>query len=321
MGFTATCGPTEKESLMYQAGGPESKHYGVKCDTVPRSLTLSSLRPRSLASKAVLFCWIGWFVLRCIAAPLFRFLADRDIYSALLRAYDDAPFVLLDSVLVPAIVYGLVLARGTAWRLTETEAAPLDTKRLVALWLLWAASCAFADVHAAAGLLGVGAVLICLWKWRRVFGLSCLRPRASDLAFGALGGYLCYNIQVLIPALRIPWPGTISWMSRPFPHQELLFVYSVLLIPATEELLSRGAMLASLLKKMPAPWAVLITSAAAAVVHLPPARWSSAFVAWLILCGIYLVRGRSLPASFAAHAVTNALAWRPGLVLTGYLLK
>jgi membrane protease YdiL (CAAX protease family) len=144
----------------------------------------------------------------------------------------------------------------------------------------------------------------------------------SDLAFGILGGYLCLNIEVYVPALPIAWPLPTIWATSSYsPHLPLLFVCHVLIIPMMEELLSRGMILASLCKRISVLWAVLITSAAGAVLHLPPTRWPSIFVAWLILCGIYLVRDRSLPASIAAHAVTNALVWFPNLVVAGHFLQ
>ena len=354
---------------------------------------------------------MAWFVLRCIAVPLLRFLADRDIYSAIHRAYYAAPFMLLDSIIAPAIVYGLSLAGGTARRPTaghkpqyrqcptcaeavrldatkcgfcgadlplassveesvpahdhmriahgfarifprltaalagkqtgtsataDQAGAALDTKRLAAAWLLagvvpLALGYAFYRVAPLASgeyapfvtaLFYVCAVLFFLWRWPRVFRLSRLRPRVSDLAVGALGGYLCTNVTVLIPATPIAWPWATTWATSLYrPHLEILFVCHVLVVSAAEELFSRGVILASLCKKMPAPWAVLITSAAAAVLHLPPTRWLSVFVAWLILCGIYLARDRSIPASIAAHVVTNALCWFPNLVVAGYFLK
>ena len=377
---------------------------------------LSALRPRSLTSEAVLLCWIAWFVFRCVA-PLLRLLADQDIYSAILEAYYDVPFMLLDSIIAPAIVYGLFLAGGTVRRsaaghkrqyrqcpmcaeavrleamkcafcganLTPSSSieesvpahdltrrgriahgfvrifprltaaltgkqmgtraaadqagAALDTKRLAAAWLLvgvvpLALGYAFHRVAPLASVeyapfvvafLDVCAVLFFLWRWPRVFGLSRLRPRVSDLVVGVLGGYLCSNVTVLIPAIPIalPWATTwgITWATSLYrPHLEILFVCHVLVVPAAEELFSRGVILASLCKRTSVPWAVLITSAAAAVLHLPPTRWLSVFVAWLILCGIYLARDRSIPASIAAHVVTNALSWFPNLVVAGYLL-
>jgi membrane protease YdiL (CAAX protease family) len=375
---------------------------------------LSALRPRSLASETVLLCWIAWLVFRCLAASLFRLLAGHDIYSTILAAYNDAPLMLLDSVIAPALVYGLLLAAGALRRrtaghkpeyrqcpmcaeavtfeamkcgfcgahlplpsgieesvpahdlmrrgrivhgfvrifprLTATltgkqmgtraaagqAGAALDAKRLAAAWLLigvvpialgytfhplaWLVSGEYAPFVTA--FIYVCAVVFFLWRWPRVFGLSRLRPRVSDLAVGALGGYLCYNVQVLIPAMPIAWPWATTWAVGSYrPHLEILFVCHVFVVPAGEELFSRGVILASLCKRMPVPWAVLITSVAAAVLHIPPARWSSAFVGWLILCGIYLARDRSIPASIAAHVVTNALAWFPNLVVARYFLK
>ncbi len=331
---------------------------------------LSALKPRSLATETVLLCWIAWFVLRCVVAPLFRFLADRDISAAILRASGDAPVRLLDSILAPAIAYGLCLA-WAAWhpsrgsvpphepisgrigdgfvrmfpRLTDRvianqvgagpAGAPLDAKRVAAVWLLWdvgpllflyALGRVAPDVSEEYGpfvmaVLLFCAVLFCVWRLPHVLRLSRLRPTLGDLAIGGLGGYLCYNIEILIPDLPIPWTLSTGPIGNSRSHLELLFICHVFVVPAAEELISRGVILASLLKKMSSPWAVLITSAAAAVLHLPPARWSSVFVAWVILCGIYLARGRSLPASFAAHAVTNALGWFPGLVIAARLLR
>jgi membrane protease YdiL (CAAX protease family) len=385
----------------------------AETDTATSNRLLSALRPRSLTSEVVLLCWIGWFVFRCIAAPLLWFLADHDIYSAIFRAYYAAPFMLLDSILAPAIVYGFSLAGRTAWRPTSHKrqdrqcpmcaeavtfeamicglcgtvlplpsgieesvpphdlmrrgriarafirifprltavltgketgsrtaagqaGAALDTKRLAGAWLLigvvpialgytfhpvaWLVSGDYSAFVTA--FVYVCAVVFFLWRWPRVFGRSRLRPRVSDLAFGALGGYLCFNVIVLIPAIPIAWPWATTWAIGSYSrHLELLFVCHVFVIPAGEELFSRGVILASLCKRMPVPWAVLITSVAATVLHLPPARWLSVFVAWLILCGIYLARDRSLPASIAAHVVTNALAWFPNLVVAGHFLK
>ncbi len=98
---------------------------------------------------------------------------------------------------------------------------------------------------------------------------------------------------------------------------KLLFVCHVLVIPVAEELIFRGVILGSLCKRMSLLWAVLITVVAATVLHSGP----YAFVPQLFLCGAYLARHRSLPASIAAHAVTNALVWFPHLVVAFHFLK
>jgi membrane protease YdiL (CAAX protease family) len=221
-------------------------------------------------------------------------------------------------------------------RAADQTGAALDIIRIAAAWLLggvvpvslWYA---FDRVLPAASgeygpfvtaFLEVCVVLIFIWRWPRVFRLSRLRLQLSDLAVGIMGGYLCLNVEMLIPAIPIKWPLATSSaaMASSLPR-ELLFVCHVLVIPAAEELFSRGVILASLCKRMSVPWAILITSVAGSVLHLPPTRWLSVFVGWAILCGIYLARDRSLPASITAHAVTNALVWFPNLVVARHFLN
>jgi membrane protease YdiL (CAAX protease family) len=225
---------------------------------------------------------------------------------------------------------------NTEIRAADQTGAALDMKRVAAAWLLGGVApgalwYAFDRVAPAASgeygsfvtaFLEVCVVLFFVWRLPRVFRLSRLRPRSSDLAVGLVGGYLCLNVQVLIPAIPIKWPlATTSGAMAFFLHPYLLFVCHVLVIPTAEELFSRGVILASLCKRMSVPCAVLITSAAASVLHLPPTRWLSVFVGWVILCGIYLARDRSLPASITAHAMMNALVWFPNLVVARHFLK
>lgn len=108
----------------------------AEAKTATSNRLLSALRPRSLAGEAALLCWIAWFVLRCIAAPLFRFVADHDIYSAILRVYYGVPFMLLDSVIAPAIIYGLFLTGGivlgrSAGRKPEYRQCPMCAEAVI----------------------------------------------------------------------------------------------------------------------------------------------------------------------------------------------
>ncbi len=219
---------------------------------------------------------------------------------------------------------------------TTDEAVPagaaLDGKRLLVVWLLggvgpgclWAALYAVAPVLAAecgpfATAFGYAcAALSFLWLWPSVFRLSRFQPRVSDVTLGALAGYLCINVIVFVPAMPIAWRlGDTAVYSL---DRRLVFLGSALIVPILEELIFRGVIFGSLLKRTSTVWAILITAGAATVVHLPPSRWSSVFVAQLIFCGIYLVRGRSLPASIAAHSVSNALLWWPNVIVAWYLL-
>lgn len=217
---------------------------------------------------------------------------------------------------------------------TAESGAALDTRRLVVVWLLggavpgwlWYAQYGLAPLTAEYGpfvttFADVCAVLFVFWRWPRVFGLSRLRPRVSDLAVGALVGYLCINVSICLPAMG-EWPWTVQMSAfcprhRTMLFLKLLFVCHVLVIPAVEELIFRGVILGSLCKRTSVLWAVLITAVAAAVLHDGP----YAFVPQLFLCGAYLARHRSIPASIAAHVVTNALVWWPNLVVAFHFLK
>jgi membrane protease YdiL (CAAX protease family) len=216
---------------------------------------------------------------------------------------------------------------------TEAGVA-LDTKRLVVAWLLgglvpfclWYVQYRVAPLTVEYGpfvtaFVDVCAVLFFLWRWPRVFGLSRLRPGVSDFVVGALVGYLCTNVSVSLPAMgEWPWILQVSAFCprhRTMLFLKLLFVCHVLVMPAAEELIFRGMILGSLCKRTSVLWAVLITAAAAAVLHAGP----YAFVPQLFLCGAYLARHRSIPASITAHAVTNALVWWPNLVVAGHFLK
>jgi membrane protease YdiL (CAAX protease family) len=146
--------------------------------------------------------------------------------------------------------------------------AALDTKRLVAAWLLGGAVpnlLSYAQYRVAplttkyapfvTALVGVGAVLFFLWRWPRVFRLSRLRPRVSDLAVGALVGYLCTNVSACLPRMG-DWPWTVHMAascprSRTLLYLKLLFVCHALLVPVLEESIFREVILGSLSKRMP----------------------------------------------------------------------
>ncbi len=353
---------------------------------------LSALKPRSLKSEAILLCWTAWFMLRGIGL-FFPLLVDtghrsprirHDVYSAIAAASGDASFMLLDSILLPAIAYGLFLTCRTARRSSDANSAlsiderespqdptrsgrivrmfarifprltvalagegsgprtglgeaALDTKRLAAVWLLVAFSAyllAYAHLGMAeffapftgcdsaifeAALCYVCTVLLILWRWPHVFRLSRLRPRMTDLATGALVGYLFFNLWVCLPEIpleSLEWPWALH-LSGSRPPLQILFAYHVLAIPVLEELIFRGVILGSLLKRTSVLWAVLITAVAATMLHSGP----YAFLPQVVLCATYLARHRSIPASIAAHAVTNGLLWFPSLVVLPHWLK
>jgi membrane protease YdiL (CAAX protease family) len=160
----------------------------------------------------------------------------------------------------------------------------------------------------------VCAVLFFLWKWPQMFALSRIRPRLIDLAVGIPTGYLMTNISVAIlgkSALAADWVATN-------PQRKLTFICVVLVVPVTEELTYRAAILGSLLQRTSTICAVLITATAATVMH---DAWRVAFPDQILLCTAYLVCRRSLPASIIAHAVANAAVFAPGLLIVFHLMK
>jgi membrane protease YdiL (CAAX protease family) len=102
------------------------------------------------------------------------------------------------------------------------------------------------------------------------------------------------------------------------PQRKLTFICVVLVVPVTEELTYRAAILGSLLQRTSTIWAVLITATAATVMH---DAWRVAFPDQILLCTAYLVCRRSLPASIIAHAVANAAVFAPGLLIVFHLMK
>jgi membrane protease YdiL (CAAX protease family) len=214
----------------------------------------------------------------------------------------------------------------------------LDTKRLAVAWLLagavplslWYALYGAGPLWAAefgpfAAVIGdICVVLFVLWRWPHVFRLSRFRPRVSDLAVGFLLGYLCSNLTLFIPDGILPaismFPKDVGlYPDRSLLVHRLVLVCAGFVIPVLEEVIFRGVILGSLCKRMAVPWAVLITAAAATVLH---EFWLLAFVGQVFLCGAYLARGRSLPASIAAHVATNTVIWMPpSLMVARYFLK
>ena len=117
------------------------------------------------------------------------------------------------------------------------------------------------------------------------------------------------NIAVLlvgVPEFKQDWIFTN-------PHRTLTIFCAVLLVPATEEILYRGTILAVLVGRLHLVVAVAITTLAWASTH---EGWVRAAIAGLLLCIVYLVRGRSVGAAFLAHAFANAFLFMPKFLLT-----
>jgi membrane protease YdiL (CAAX protease family) len=157
--------------------------------------------------------------------------------------------------------------------------------------------------------------------WGRAFGWS--RPRLVDLALG-LGGAVAEYVAriavaivlvVAVPALRNQAQSNIDLSGRPTAEVVLLLILAVLIAPPVEELIFRGVLLRSLMKRTRFWPAALISSALFAVLHLYEVDsaaamvllFASVFVFGLGQCLLVRWTGR-LATSITAHAVSNAAA-------------
>jgi membrane protease YdiL (CAAX protease family) len=156
--------------------------------------------------------------------------------------------------------------------------------------------------------------LFIVWRWRDTLALSRFRPNAADLAVALPVGYAMANIAVLLVGLP---EFDRDWLFTN-PYRALTVFCAVLLVPATEEILYRGTILAILLGRLHLVVAVAITTLAWASMH---EGWLRAAIAGLLLCLVYLIRGRSVAAAFLAHAFANAFLLMPKLLLIIVLAK
>lgn len=157
--------------------------------------------------------------------------------------------------------------------------------------------------------------------WGPAFGWS--RPKPIDLALG-LGGAVAEFIGrivvvvvlvVAIPALRGQTQSNIDLSGRPAGEIALLLVLAVLIAPPVEELIFRGVLLRSLMRRVSFWPAALISSALFAGLHLYEVHGVAAMVLLFASIAVFgigqclLVRwtGR-LATSITAHAVSNAVA-------------
>ena len=143
---------------------------------------------------------------------------------------------------------------------------------------------------------GFGAALLCLAfaaGWRPV------RPRLASVGVGILGGL----ILVGLPLLASPSTRAVTGM-RPEPFLAWLVVTA--LVVAAEEVLLRGALLSALDEAAGPMVAVLTSSAAFALMHVPLYGWG--VVPIDLAAGVWLAGLRYLTGGVAAPAVAHYLA-------------
>ena len=159
-----------------------------------------------------------------------------------------------------------------------------------------------------------------LGGWFAAFGLSWPTLRDAGLglagAIGEFGGRIVISIVLLIaiPALRHGNPNNVSLHDRSTAEVLALIVVAVLIAPPIEELIFRGLLLRTLLRRMAFWPAAIISTGCFAVLHLYEVGgaasrillFASIFVFGLGQCLLVRWTGR-LATSTIAHAVTNAV--------------
>lgn len=168
-------------------------------------------------------------------------------------------------------------------------------------------------------------VVAVVWLLARTHGsglLSAIGARPVGLAV-LLGGAVA--ITVLGRAAAMLWGLFVTWLGLdlsgmdtnptalfdPGPVGTVLAVLIIVVVaPVAEEIVFRGVLLPALNDRWPAGWAVFVSSALFALIHVSPFTMVPVFVLALGL-GWLMLRSRSLWVCIAAHAAFNA----SGLVL------
>jgi membrane protease YdiL (CAAX protease family) len=132
-----------------------------------------------------------------------------------------------------------------------------------------------------------------------VAGWPPARPSPRALAIGTFGG----AILVLLPLLLHPVALNVPGM-RPTPFPEWAAV--TLLVASAEEVLLRGALFSAVGRSYGLPAAVVVSSIAFALMHVPLYGW--AVVPLDLAAGVWLAGLRMAGGGVGAPAVAHALA-------------
>lgn len=155
--------------------------------------------------------------------------------------------------------------------------------------------------------------------WSAAFGLSW--PRLRDAALGAAGAIaefvaraiIAIVLLILIPTLRNGDPNNVNLHDRPTAELLTLVIVAVVIAPPIEELIFRGLLLRTLMRRYGFWPAALLSTGCFAILHLYEVSgiasqillFASIFTFGLGQCLLVRWTGR-LATSTIAHAVTNA---------------
>lgn len=154
--------------------------------------------------------------------------------------------------------------------------------------------------------------------WFAAFGWG--RPKVVDLALGVGGAVAEFGLRAIaaiimliaVPALRHGDPNNVSLSNRPVAEVTTLIIVAVLIAPPIEELIFRGLLLRTLMRRIAFWPAALISTAIFAALHLYEVHgiasmvllFVSIFVFGLGQCLLVRWTGR-LSTSIVAHSATN----------------
>jgi membrane protease YdiL (CAAX protease family) len=192
----------------------------------------------------------------------------------------------------------------------------------------WLTSSAYAEFSGFAVIYGVMALAIYLFT--RGYGVSLrtlgmVRPRLKDIGIALLGvpvyigGYFILSIaaKIIFPSLDVEQQQQLGFqVTHDAVGRVLIFVSLVILPPLVEELLMRGFLFTSLLKKLQFVPAALVTSVIFAAAHLQfgsgaPLLWIAAidtFMLSLVLCYMRFKTGSLWPGIYL-HGLKNLVAF------------
>ncbi|HEY0199285.1 MAG TPA: type II CAAX endopeptidase family protein [Rhodanobacter sp.] len=185
------------------------------------------------------------------------------------------------------------------------------------------------DVHAMLTVVALAAAAaVILWQARRRWPQlwATAQPPGFGFVLPAVPAFFVVAIAVGIAAPVLGGMMTRLFAGQHVLHQDVqqlgvqaqpgsrvvLALLVVTLGPLVEELLFRGMLLAALMRRLRAGWAVIITSLSFVLIHLPglQLQWYALpdlLLLALALCWIRLKSGSLWPAVLT-HAVNNALA-------------
>ena len=141
-----------------------------------------------------------------------------------------------------------------------------------------------------------------------------LTDAPNHIRIGVAAGVLCLILSGATAWVSVKLFGPISSAAGDAASKEhglVRVVFAILAMsigPIVEEIIFRGMLLGSLLKREMAPWLAVLTSALAfSIFHFEPKRILILLVAGLVLAAVRLRTG-STGASAIAHAVNNTPA-------------